>query len=79
LRVLDHLRFAPNLDPGLWLRRLSHDPSPAVRTAALRVMSQQDIIDLSDRIDQMARSDPSPTVCQIAQFYLKEPRPAIQR
>ena len=31
---------------------------------------QQTLIDLSDRIDQMARSDPSPTVCQLAQFYL---------
>ncbi len=76
LRVLDCLRVASDLDPGLWLRRLSHDSSPAVRTAALRAMSQhdQDGLDLSDRIDQMARSDPSPTVCRIAEFYLKEMR-----
>jgi hypothetical protein len=70
LEVLDLLRKERDLDQGLWLRRLSHDPSPAVRVAAIREMSQQAFLDLSDRIDQMARSDPSPTVCKLAQFYL---------
>jgi hypothetical protein len=73
LCVLDHLRQAPDLDPGVWLRRLSHDSSPAVRVAALRVMTQQTLVDLSDRVDQMARSDPSPTVCQLARYYLTQP------
>jgi hypothetical protein len=71
LKILDDLYKTPDLDPGIWLRRLSHDPSPAVRVAAVRAMTQQTQIDLSDRIDQMARSDPSPTVCQLAQFYLR--------
>jgi HEAT repeat protein len=71
LKVLDDLYKVPDLDPGIWLRRLSHDSSPAVRVAAVRAMTQQNQIDLSDRIDQMARSDPSPTVCQLAQFYLR--------
>ena len=31
LRVLDHLREASDLDPGLWLRRLSHDQTACVR------------------------------------------------
>jgi hypothetical protein len=70
LKVLDHLREASDLDPGLWLRRLSHDKAPCVRAAALRVMSSLTVLDLTDRIDQMARSDPSPTVAQIAQYYL---------
>jgi hypothetical protein len=89
LRVIDYLRpllqeersaRAADLDPGLWLRRLSHDPSPAVRAAALRLMSRQRLVDLSDRIDQMARTDPSPTVCQLAQFYQKQQqhRPAAR-
>jgi hypothetical protein len=39
-------------------------------------MSQQRVVDLTDRIDQMARSDPSPTVCNLAQYYLQCPRPA---
>jgi hypothetical protein len=75
LRVLDRLHSSTELDPGLWLRRLSHDPAPSVRVAAMRAMAQQSFADLTDRIDQMARTDPSPTVCQLAQFYLNSPRP----
>ncbi len=81
LEVLDHLG-REDLDPGLWLRRLSHDSSPGVRAAALRVMSQQSLLDLSDRIDQMARSDPSPSVAQLARFYLdsrRQPEPPARR
>jgi len=74
LEVLESLQSAPDLEPGLWLRRLSHDPSPAVRAGAVRMMSQLAQVDLSDRMDQMARSDPSPTVCSLAQFYLKKQR-----
>jgi hypothetical protein len=75
LRVLDRLHGSTELDPGLWLRRLSHDPSPSVRVAAMRAMTQQSFADLSERIDQMARTDPSPTVSQLAQYYLNSPRP----
>lgn len=74
LQVLDHLRESAELDPGLWLRRLSHDRSPSIRVAAMRAMSQQSFVDLSDRIDQIAREDGSPTVRQLAQFYLTHPR-----
>jgi hypothetical protein len=77
LEVLDHLN-RDDLVPGLWLRRLSHDSSPHVRAAALRVMSQQTLIDLTDRIDQMARSDPSPSVAQMARFYLGNRRKPSQ-
>lgn len=79
LQVVDRLRGLldggtggeVDLDPGVWLRRLSHDSSPAVRVAALRLMSQQQVIDLKDRIEQMARNDPSPTVIQLAQYYAR--------
>jgi hypothetical protein len=76
LQVLDQLRLAPDLDAGIWLRRLSHDSSPAVRVAAMRAMIQQSAVDLTDRIDQMARNDPSPTVCVLARYYLRRARPA---
>jgi hypothetical protein len=76
LQVLDQLYRSPDLDESVWLRRLSHDPSPAVRVAAMRAMTLQPYLDLSDRIDQMARSDQSPTVCQLARYYLRCPRPA---
>lgn len=87
LRVLDHLTEVlenqqgseGDIDPGLWLRRLSHDGSPAVRAAALRLMSEQSLLDLSDRIDQMARSDPNPSVSQLAQYYLTRKRPSAAR
>lgn len=73
LQVLDRLRESTELDTGLWLRRLSHDASPSIRVAAIRAMSQQSFVDLSDRIDQIAREDGSPTVRQLAQFYLNRP------
>jgi hypothetical protein len=75
LQVLDELNRPRDLDQGVWLRRLSHDPSPAVRAAAMRAMTLQPYLDLSDRLDQMARSDQSPTVCQLARYYLRCPRP----
>jgi hypothetical protein len=74
LQVLDRLRESTELDPGLWLRRLSHDPSPSVRVAAIRAMTQQNFVDLSDRIDQIAREDSNPTVRQLAHYYLNCPR-----
>jgi hypothetical protein len=78
LNVLDHLRAGADVEPGVWLRELSHDDSPAVRLAAARAMSQQDVVDLSDRLDQMASSDPSPTVCQMAKLYQKWAKAAAQ-
>jgi hypothetical protein len=71
LQVLDRLRESTELDTGLWLRRLSHDPSPSIRVAAMRAITQQKLVDLSDRIDQIAREDSNPTVRQLAQYYLR--------
>jgi HEAT repeat protein len=70
MQVLEIIDQAPDLDPGVWLRRLSHDPSPAVRAATARAAAAQTQVDLSDRIDQMAQTDPSPTVQQVARYYL---------
>jgi hypothetical protein len=44
-----------------------------VRVAAVRAMTQQSFVDLSDRIDQIAREDGNPTVRQLAQYYLSCP------
>jgi HEAT repeat protein len=70
MQVLQALEQVEDLDPGVWLRRLSHDPAPAVRAAAARAAASQASVDLSDRIDQMAQTDPSPTVQQVARYYL---------
>lgn len=70
LQVLDFLQGSTDLDPGVWLRRLSHDASPAVRAATVRAATEASFTDLADRIDQMAQQDPSATVRQLAEFYL---------
>jgi hypothetical protein len=70
VRVLRLLAESTDLDPNVWLRRLSHDSSPAVRAATLRAVTEQRYVDLADRLIEMAQSDPSPTVRQLAQFYI---------
>jgi hypothetical protein len=69
LQVLGLLRRQNDLEPGIWLRRLSHDPAPAVRAAVVRAAIEQRVPSLSDRLEQMAQNDPSPSVRQLAQYY----------
>lgn len=71
LLVVEQLRRTPDLAPAIWLRRLSHDTNPAVRAAALRGAAEDREIDFQDRLQQMAQNDPSATVKQLAQHYLK--------
>lgn len=73
LQVVSHLDEAEDLEPGIWLRRLSHDTSPAVRAAAIRAAYYQTQVDLRGRLRQMAGDDPSPTVRQLAEHYLTRP------
>jgi hypothetical protein len=56
--------------PSVWLRHMSHDSAPEVRFAAIRAIKEMGISELSDRVDQMARNDPSPTVCEYARRFL---------
>jgi hypothetical protein len=70
-----------NLDAGVWLRHLSHDSAPEVRFAAIRVIQEDGLEELNDRIDQMARNDPSPTICDFARRCLnsqESAKPASQ-
>ncbi len=71
LEVLDHLEDAADLDAGAWLRRLTHDPAPAVRVAAIRAAFEGKVATLMDRVVQMAQDDPSPTVRAQALYYLR--------
>jgi hypothetical protein len=68
-----HLFQTEDLPLGIWLRRLSLDPAPAVRAAAVRAAHFQTQADLRDRMAEMAREDPSPTVRQLAGYYLSRP------
>lgn len=80
LQVLEHLETDTELEPGVWLRRLSVDPAPEVRAAAIRAAAENPVVDLSDRLHQMAETDPSPTVSQLARFYLtSQPRRGVER
>jgi hypothetical protein len=81
LEVLDCLREAQDLDVSAWLRRLSNDSSPAVRVAAIRAACEDSLADLSRRIEEMAHQDPSPTVSELARYYLRQrkARPAGER
>jgi HEAT repeat protein len=71
LQVLQHLGQARDLEPGVWLRRLTQDPAPAVRAAAIRAAAAQGQTDLRERLREMASGDPSPTVRQLAGHYLE--------
>ncbi|MBI2803638.1 MAG: HEAT repeat domain-containing protein [Planctomycetes bacterium] len=70
MRVLQHLDQMPELNLTEWLRRLSHDSTPAVRAAAVRAIGENRHVDLARRLREMAAGDASPTVRQNAQYYL---------
>ena len=70
LQIFSLIKRSADIEPGVWLRRLSHDSSPAVRAAAIRAAAEQTQVNLADRIQQMAQNDPCPTVRQLAEFYL---------
>lgn len=71
LEVIDHLDGPAQVDVGMWLKRLSHDTSPAVRSAAARAMAQAGGTDFNERLSQMAEGDPSPTVSRLARHFMQ--------
>jgi hypothetical protein len=72
LEVLDHMHRTTDIDPGVWLRHLSHDPVASVRAAAMRAATwDYPQVSFSDRLEQMC-ADASPTVGQLAQYYLPQ-------
>jgi hypothetical protein len=77
LNVLDELHSpqAREIDPGIWLRYLTHDPMPSVRFAAARAAVERRYatpVDLRDRLEEMSHSDPSITVRQLTAFELSQ-------
>jgi hypothetical protein len=68
-RVPAQIDDFPELDTRVWLERLSRDSSPAVRAAAVRVAGERR--DLAERLKEIVLDDPSPTVRQIADYYLR--------
>jgi hypothetical protein len=77
LEVLDRLAHTTEVDAGVWLRYLSHDPADSVRVAAVRSAAETHFptpVDLADRMEQMLLHDPSPSVRQEAGLYLAQTR-----
>ena len=78
LKRLEVIRYLPNdnqIDPQVWLQRLSQDPVPAVRAAAARAGMQSEWqldVDFRGRVQEMANSDPDGTVRQIAGHLLAQ-------
>lgn len=77
LQILNRLPRT-GLEPGVWLRRLSQDPNPAVRAGAIRASADYAQVDFTDRLEKMAQDDPSATVRQLAEHYLKSRRNRTQ-
>ena len=71
VQVVDYLHRVSDIDPAVWLLRISHDESPALRAAAVRAMSRLSLDDprLAERLNEMAQNDPSATVCLLAKYY----------
>jgi len=70
MRVLHYLGRRPNINLDSWLQRLSNDPEPAVRAAALRAAGDFPQVDFLPRLREMAERDPSPSVRLNARYFL---------
>jgi hypothetical protein len=71
LKVVVYLDRSDYQTPATWIARLCDDREPAVKIAAIRAAAEHHQSCLVDRIREMAQSDPSPTVRQVADSYLK--------
>jgi hypothetical protein len=71
LNVVMELPAAQELDAAVWLNRLSHDPAPAVRACAARYGAGLPGGGFTERLRQMAQSDPDGSVRQLAGEHLR--------
>jgi hypothetical protein len=71
LKVLVYLHRTRYETPGAWIGRLCDDPEPAVKIAAIRAAAEHPAAGLVERVKDLAQSDRSPTVRQVAEAYLQ--------
>jgi hypothetical protein len=71
LKVFPVLDAVPDRDLADLLRRLTEDAEPAVRIAAVMAAEKFPLVDLSDRLRDMAQNDRSPTVRQVAEYCVR--------
>ncbi|MCS7168040.1 MAG: HEAT repeat domain-containing protein [Gemmatales bacterium] len=60
------------LDAVAWLHRLSNDPAPVVRAAAIRAAGERKEVRFMARLRELAQDDASGTVRQLARYYQQE-------
>jgi hypothetical protein len=78
LDLLVQLRSDTDINLSVWLKRLSEDPSPAVRAATVRLIHERQVFQLTDRLATMSTSDPDMTVRQTAVFYFSQLQPSVR-
>lgn len=68
LEVLDHLSATRDIDPMIWLKKMSNDPSPAVRAAAVRAIMLERTGEEGKTLGRKEK-DPNESVIKLATFY----------
>ena len=68
LEVLDHLSATRDIDPMIWLKKMSNDPSPAVRAAAVRAIFLEKPAEEKASFPKIEK-DQSASVNKLAAFY----------
>ena len=71
LEVLDHLSATRDIDPMIWLKKMSNDPSPAVRAAAARAIALENRNEFSGKVGNQGEKDTSESVNKLANYYLR--------
>ena len=79
MRVLHRVGLLREVNLSALVRRLSQDPEPAVRAAAVRAAGENPHLNLADRLREMAEGDPSDVVRSNARHYLQEAAALVPR
>jgi hypothetical protein len=73
LEVLDHLSATRDIDPMIWLKKMSNDPSPAVRAAAARALNQERTSPSENQTAKASLREMNETVKKLDSFYKEYP------
>jgi HEAT repeat protein len=64
--VIARIRNRTDIDPAVWLIQLSRDEDETVRLGAVEALAERQTPEVLQRLSEMARSDRSPAVRQVA-------------
>ena len=71
LEVLDHLSATRDIDPMIWLKKMSNDPSPAVRAAAARAITLEKELSNELTENKPVINEKNESVSKITKIYQK--------